>query len=206
MTDSKRELREMLANAMRNTAVMQDSPAKACPENAATTVPAAEGMNRAASRLAVGRTTAGGDGAASAGSHPRSSAKQIAIAKPLPTKFATPGTWARLPTADDVARAIIAAARETQESPIDCVGGGRYRAMHCRHYAMHALVQCFPGHPRALYARIVGCPGKPEKFFDNSKVLVLGKVKGTSNRRLAVWWSEQAFDRVIEAIERGRHG
>lgn len=194
VNSSRRALYEILGNAVRNTAALGESQAKACPENAATNLPAAEGMKQAASRLAGGRTPAG-EGEASALSPPL---KSIAISK-KPVR--TPPPPPKMPTAEDVARALVAAARETQEIGRLFVDLDSPDKLRCRHYAMHALVHCFPGHPRAMYARLVGAPGKqPAKFYDNSKMWVIG----SGNRRRTPWWSESAYDRVIRAIEETR--
>lgn len=135
-------------------------------------------------------------------------AKQTTFVQTAPN-YSNP-IQAIMPTADQVARAIVAAARETGEDPIACASGKAThtgqglkvtdrvsRAIRCRHYAMHALVRAFPGLPRETYARLVGCPGKPDKFFDNSKMNVL-PMKGSD--RAAKWWNEAAYQRVVEAI------
>lgn len=102
-----------------------------------------------------------------------------------------------LPTADDVARAIVAAARETGEDPIGCIRGEM--GQRCRHYAMHALVHVFGDMPRDTAAQLVGCPGKPRYFWNNSWGQV---VKPNWNGRpKANWWDAAALSRVIKAIE-----
>lgn len=100
-----------------------------------------------------------------------------------------------MPTADDVATAIIVAAAETGEDPIACAS--RVEGMRCRHYAMHALSHVFPGTGRYALARMVGCQAKPQYFWKNSVTHVLN---GMGPGKRAKWWDEAAYQRVIEAI------
>ena len=97
-------------------------------------------------------------------------------------------------TANIVARAIVAACRETGEEPIAMVEGrslGR-----ARHYAMHALAHCFPEAQRSILARVVGCKRNPASFFVTS----LTKIQAKN----MPWWDEVAYARVINAVERER--
>lgn len=102
-----------------------------------------------------------------------------------------------LPTADDVARAIVAAARETGEDPIDCIK--RVAGRRCRHYAMHALLHVFQDLGREPAAHLVGCPALPRSFWYNSwHQVVKPNWKG---RPQAKWWDVDVLGRVIKVIE-----
>jgi hypothetical protein len=109
------------------------------------------------------------------------------------------------PTAEDIARAIVASCRETGEDAVRAasgfVGDINGPSIHARHYAMHALLHVFPDLPRLAAARVVGCPGKPASFYNNSwNQVVRPRSDGTGH--MAKWWDEYAFARVIAAIER----
>ena len=95
-------------------------------------------------------------------------------------------------TADEVARAIVAACKETGEDPVVCLGG--YVMIRARHYAMHALAHHHQDAKRSDLARFCGAPGKPEKFWDNSRRMVL------TNK--PHWWSEEAYGRVVAALSK----
>lgn len=103
-----------------------------------------------------------------------------------------------MPTADEVARAIVAAARETDEDPIACaMGNGQMR---CRHYAMHAIAHAFPLMTSRTLATVVGFPGgSPEKFYGNSLTMVVRPPRHGKGH-MAKWWNDGAYDRVIRAI------
>lgn len=103
----------------------------------------------------------------------------------------------RMPTADHVAHAIVAASRETAEDPLDVAGGKR--ALRARHYAMHALVHCFPDVRRTSVARMCGAAGNPLKFWENSCYQVANPT-GTTPAR-APWWDDDAYHRVIDALQ-----
>lgn len=102
-------------------------------------------------------------------------------------------------TAEDAARAIVQACRETGENPIRAASGlvkDRHGpTIRARHYAMHALLHCFQGLSRLEAARMVGCPGKASYFYSNSLKMVVNKP--------AAWWDGAAFERVIAAVEVG---
>lgn len=108
------------------------------------------------------------------------------------------------PTAENVARALVAACAETGDDPIraatGCVGGVHGANIRGRHYAMHALLHVFPTLPRTSAARMVGCPGKPAAFYNNSWNLIARPVSGSLRR--ANWWDEATYGRVIAAIEK----
>lgn len=64
------------------------------------------------------------------------------------------------PTADDVAIAIVAACRETGESPVDCAS--RAPELRARKYTMLALAEVFPpktDEDKRRLCRLAGCPG-----------------------------------------------
>ena len=103
-----------------------------------------------------------------------------------------------MPSADAVAWAIVAACRETGDDPIAIASrevGGR-----ARHYAMHALLHVFQELGRHAAASLVGCPGKPNGFYMNSWHRV-ARVVSPTGRRQANWWDEDAYGRVIAAVE-----
>lgn len=102
-----------------------------------------------------------------------------------------------MPTADEVARAIVAAARETEELEHVLVDLDSPNMLRCRHYAMHAISHVFQGLPIQVLGRLVGAR-KPGSFWKNSMILIAPK-SGTSRRR-CLWWSDEAYDRVIRAI------
>lgn len=92
-------------------------------------------------------------------------------------------------TADVIARAIVAACRETGEDPIKVsTGTPRLRA---RHYAMHALARAYPDVKKVRIVVMCGAPGKPDLFWANS----LGQ---TVDR--AAWWDKRALQRVVDAV------
>lgn len=109
----------------------------------------------------------------------------------------------RTPTADDVARAIVAACKETGDDPIRTAEGGlgTSRATNrARHYAMHALLHVFQGLGREMAARLVGCPGSPRQFWSASwHQIVKPRVGGLGHA--ANWFDDDAYARVIAAIE-----
>lgn len=111
-----------------------------------------------------------------------------------------------LPTANHVAWAIVAACRETGDDPIAIATGaakGRNPrvGLRARHYALHALIFKYPDLLKAKAAEFVGAPGKPAAFYNNSMNQVARVVNHTTGRRMANWWDEEGFERVIQAIE-----
>lgn len=114
----------------------------------------------------------------------------------------------RLPVADDVARAIVAACRETGEDPIRAASGNicdvNGPTIRARHYAMHALLEVFPELEPESAARFVGSPGKhPLQFYNSSKTAILGHKGKGAGRAPARWWSSELLWRVIRAIGTG---
>lgn len=105
------------------------------------------------------------------------------------------------PTADDIARAIVAACRETGDDPLACASGAP--SQRGRHYAMHALLHVFPKLSRTSAATVVGCPGKPAAFYINSWHQMV-KPRASGIGHMANWWDDEAFGRVIAAVESGR--
>ena len=102
-----------------------------------------------------------------------------------------------LPSINQISIAIVAACRETGENPPAIDGADPMRA---RHYAMHAMHRVFPDAPRTYLAKCVGCKGDPKKFFFNSvnqKFKVRDPVTGA---RMAAWWDDAAFERVIQRL------
>lgn len=107
-----------------------------------------------------------------------------------------------IPTADDVAIAIVTACRETGEDPIETIQ--RRMGVKARHYALHALLHVFPKLSRVSAASMVGCPGKPGAFLTNSWNQVVRPYRNGANPHMAKWFDDKAYDRVIRAIEAGR--
>lgn len=98
-------------------------------------------------------------------------------------------------TADMVAHAIVAAARETREHPLTAYREA-YQTVRSRHYALHALHHCCPEVPVNRLALMLGAGGKANRFYANSIVTVVRRA-GTASG----WWDENAYTRVIAAIE-----
>jgi hypothetical protein len=105
-----------------------------------------------------------------------------------------------MPTADQVARAIIAAAAETGEDAVACATGEE--RMRCRHYAMHALAHVFQGLSRQALARMVGRGDRADRFWRDSWNQAV-KPPAHGRGHMANWWNEGAYARVIEAITGG---
>lgn len=105
-----------------------------------------------------------------------------------------------MPTADDIAAAVVATCRETDEHATTLYVGECFPQSRARHYAMHALLHCFRDFPgaRALFAKLLNAPGKASYFHRSSTWHVLGQGPGKKAR--AEWWSDDAYARVIEAI------
>lgn len=99
-----------------------------------------------------------------------------------------------MPTADEVAVAIVTACRETGDDPIAICGGEMM--LRGRHYALHALVRVYPDAHVLKLVRVIGISGDAMEFWRNSK-RVAGK---TGTKKPARWWSQPALNRVIEAV------
>jgi hypothetical protein len=109
------------------------------------------------------------------------------------------------PSSDDVARAIIAACRETGDDPARTVTGEALPGQptnRARHYAMHALLHVFPDLERHAAARLVGCPGKPAAFWNASYHQVIKPRAGAAGH-VAGWFNDRVYERVIAAVEAG---
>lgn len=98
-------------------------------------------------------------------------------------------------TAEHVARALVAACRETNEDPV-LVASREPGAFRSRHYAMFALLEVFPDLTGKEAARLVGCPGKPAVFFYNS----LTK-RATGRPGGGAWWNPAIFERVVAVLK-----
>lgn len=107
------------------------------------------------------------------------------------------------PTADQYAWAIVTACRATGEDPVALAE--RKEAIRARHYVLHAMAFCYPSVHREQVARFVGCPGKPEYFWRNSKNQVANPTGGNkASRETVSWWNWETYQAVIDAIERQR--
>lgn len=111
-----------------------------------------------------------------------------------------------LPSADHIAAAIVAACRETGDSPFDVVNGVMRRgpgekSVRGRHYAMHALREVFPDLGKSKAAWFVGAPRQNlSGFYNNSFNCIAKVVDRRTGRRVANWWKEEGYQRVILAI------
>lgn len=103
-------------------------------------------------------------------------------------------------SADVVAVAVVAAARNTGEDPAAVVD--READLRLRHYAFHALEHCFPKIDHARIADALGCPGKPSYFRRSSLWYVLGI--GPHRKVGAEWWSADVLADVISTVEAAR--
>lgn len=190
---SKADLRRTLAEALANTAALQEGrpppfvPGKKAPQPAkATPVEPQRAAGAPNDRLdaIVAQTQA------------NAPAPPVGRPRAAPVK-----SKPKYPTADHVAAAIVAACRECREDPLLFLPPAGWKVLRARHYAMHALEHCFPGLPASFYARMVGATVRPGWFMATSRMTIIAAVPGT-NRRRAVWWSEAAYGRTIGAIER----
>lgn len=106
-----------------------------------------------------------------------------------------------MPSADQIACAIIAACRETGEDPF-VVTGERRPQSRARHYAFQALKVVFPLAIRERLAFMCGCSGNPKYYAVNSsngmQRFVAGPHKG---ERIHRFWDEDVFARVIAAVK-----
>lgn len=104
-----------------------------------------------------------------------------------------------MPTADEVARAIVAAARETGACPVAIAEGERGNRYHpevlrCRAYAAIALRSQFEdAHPTSI-AHMVGV-WTTATAYSYLKTLDEQRARGLLN-----WWDDAAFMRVVAAI------
>lgn len=107
-----------------------------------------------------------------------------------------------MPTADEVARAIVAAARETGADPVAVAEGERGNRYHpevlrCRAYAAIALRSQFEDARPTSIARMVGI-WTPATAYSYLKILDEQRARGFLN-----WWDDAAFIRVVAAIRPG---
>jgi hypothetical protein len=100
------------------------------------------------------------------------------------------------PSADDVAVAVIAACGATGESPL---GIATEKTMRTRHYAMHALAYLYPKYPKRKLAKLLGCQGHPDRFWNNSRANVANPLDPRA--RTVSWWSSETYWRVIRAVQ-----
>jgi hypothetical protein len=106
-----------------------------------------------------------------------------------------------IPTAAEIATAITVACRETGEDPVQVAM--RVHKLRARHYALHALAYVFPKCPKSKLCDFVGCNGRPDKFWDNSRSQVVDFSTGRARVRVA-WWNGEVYERVVRAIEADR--
>jgi hypothetical protein len=106
-----------------------------------------------------------------------------------------------MPSANQVAWAIVAACRETGEDPL-VVAEQRKPQSRARHYAFQSLKVVFPDVKVPRLAFLCGCAGHPVYYASESAKgmhrHVGGKRKG--ERRLR-FWDEGVFARVIAAVK-----
>jgi hypothetical protein len=103
------------------------------------------------------------------------------------------------PTADDIARAIVAACRETGGDPIavasaaQSYGGDNLPMVHARAYALMALIEAFPRYPEMRLAKLVGA-GSPTVYAS--------KLKRNVANGILRWWDTDVLWRVRNAMGR----
>lgn len=108
---------------------------------------------------------------------------------------------AMMPSAKDVAVAVVTASRETGANPIDVMRGvtpgstveKMQATSRARAYAARALDRVFNrvafGVPRPVIARMVGVSKQSQPAY----------FPGLESRKLS-WWDENAFLRVVNAV------
>lgn len=115
----------------------------------------------------------------------------------------------QFPTADDVARAVVAAAKACRLDPFEVVGARQTNvpvaASRARAYAAMALDRAFnaekPKTPRGAYkvsrvaiARMVGAPAASQSGLIN------GIEARLARRQDMAWWLPSVFDSVLRAV------
>ncbi|MEK1928512.1 MAG: hypothetical protein AAAC47_01770 [Pararhizobium sp.] len=95
------------------------------------------------------------------------------------------------PTADQVARAIVAACELTAENPLMITEPSQ---LHARHYAFAALKKEFPNVQSVILARCVGYP-QPRKGYAYSM-----------SARHEHWWRDMITDDVLGALVADQYG
>jgi hypothetical protein len=96
------------------------------------------------------------------------------------------------PSPDEVAVAIVAAARACAEDPLLCASG--HPGMRSRHYAAHALKAVHPEIPNDVVSRVVGA--HMASFYLLSR-------DDLRKKRLK-WWSGQVLHQTVRALDRFR--
>lgn len=96
------------------------------------------------------------------------------------------------PTANDIAQAVVIAARLFDENPIAVVGeAARSRA---RILALEALAEAFPGARKTRLAELVGF----------AKPAAHGVV--LRHARSATWWNEAHVDEIVGELVKDEYG
>ena len=96
------------------------------------------------------------------------------------------------PTADQIAIALVAAARALNEDPIAVARG--VAGVRSRHVALGALVAAFPDARRVGLARCLGYPTPP-----SAQAAVIHAKK-------ARWWNELLVDEIVGALVAEQYG
>lgn len=113
-------------------------------------------------------------------------------------------------TADEVARAIVAACRETGDDPVEVGSGGFVRDRgkrhpRARHYAYLALRWLHPDGDETAVARAVGAhPQKARGYADSVRYQILGRGRAIyGGRPQANWLEWPVLERVVAATRPG---
>ncbi len=105
-------------------------------------------------------------------------------------------------TAEHVTAAIVRACKATGESVEDVRGKAtRSRA---RHYALHALLKCFPI-TGGDAATLCGAPSEPKHYYGNSYQQVFRLREDGSTARVAKWFDDTIFDDVVACVQAVPH-
>ena len=101
------------------------------------------------------------------------------------------GAAIQYPSADQVARAVVTAARLCDEDPIACVGGAH--GLRSRYYVMRALHAVFPDVLQKKIASYVGvAPSQVAEAVRRAR-------KSELNLK---WWNRRHLQQVIDAVKR----
>ena len=102
-----------------------------------------------------------------------------------------------MPTADQVARAIVAAARETGADPVKVLReAGRVEERNARTYAAFALCRLFPDCRPSTIGRLVGSDHPPYA------AIIVAKI----NADKFPWFKREALQRVLAAVDGNLRG